>query len=40
MAFQREYIDVYLSTANGVNHTVFVSNATDPFALKIHHARY
>ena len=35
MTFQRENIDEYLSTANGVNHTVFVSNTTAPFTLEI-----
>ncbi len=35
MSFQRENIDVYLSATDGVNHTVFVSNATAPFTLKI-----
>lgn len=35
MAFQRENIDVNLTTTNGVNHTVFVSNATAPFPLEI-----
>ena len=35
MAFQGEDIYINTTTADGINHAMFISNATTPFALKI-----
>ena len=35
MTFQREHIDVYSATADGVNHAVLISDAATPLALEI-----
>ena len=35
MTFQRKDIDIYAATADRVNHTVLIGDATTPFALEI-----